>query len=141
MPMPMEHANITVRDVDREIEFLRVAFPHFRIRGEGKFTIDGLTLRWVHVGDDERYVCVNQGGPDCHDSEKMYKRVGINHVGYLVESLDAVRARLAGAGHKSAAVEEPPARRRVYVDDGQGITWEFLEYLSDDPAVRNDYSI
>lgn len=29
----------------------------------------------------------------------------------------------------------------MYVTDQDGIMWEFIQYLSDDPAVQNDNSL
>ncbi len=45
MAVRLEHANLTVRDIDGMIRFLQTAFPEFRVRGEGK-NRDG--SRWVH---------------------------------------------------------------------------------------------
>jgi hypothetical protein len=35
MATRLEHANISVRDIDGMIRFLQTAFPEFRVRGEG----------------------------------------------------------------------------------------------------------
>ncbi|MGK0396401.1 MAG: hypothetical protein ACJAYE_002422, partial [Candidatus Azotimanducaceae bacterium] len=35
MGMHLEHANITVKSIDLALEFLSVAFPDFRRRGQG----------------------------------------------------------------------------------------------------------
>ena len=34
-----------------------------------------------------------------------------------------------------------PHRKRVYFNDREGNDWEFVQYLSDDPADRNDYTL
>ena len=34
-----------------------------------------------------------------------------------------------------------PHRKRVYFHDAEGNDWEFVEYLSRDPAERNDYAL
>jgi hypothetical protein len=52
-------------------------------------------------------------------------------------------ARLSAAGFEPAdasALDSHPFRRRVYYIDGNGLDWEFVQYLSQDPAQRNDYS-
>jgi len=36
MAVRLEHANLTVRDIDGMIGFLQTAFPEFRVRGEDK---------------------------------------------------------------------------------------------------------
>ena len=45
----------------------------------------------------------------------------------------------AGFGH-NLLVDDHPARRRIYFYDPDGNDWEFIEYTSADPAMRNDYS-
>ena len=52
MGVRLEHANLIVRDVEGMIEFLRTAFPDFRIRGEGTSPLSG---RWVHIGTEDTY--------------------------------------------------------------------------------------
>ena len=56
MAVRLEHANLTVRDIDGMIRFLQTAFPEFRLRGEGK-NRDG--SRWVHVGTDQTYIALS----------------------------------------------------------------------------------
>jgi len=59
-----------------------------------------------------------------------------------VQSVDEMMARLQQQGYQPddvASLDSHPYRRRVYYLDGNGIEWEFIEYLSDDPAKRNDY--
>ena len=58
MAVRLEHANLTVRDINGMIRFLQTAFPEFRVRGEGK-SRDG--SRWVHVGTDETLHCSESG--------------------------------------------------------------------------------
>jgi len=56
MAVRLEHANLTVRDVEGAIRFLQTAFPEFRVRGEGQ-SQDG--SRWVHIGTDETYIATS----------------------------------------------------------------------------------
>ena len=56
MAVRLEHANLTVRDINGMIGFLQTAFPEFKVRGEGK-SRDG--SRWVHVGTDETYIALS----------------------------------------------------------------------------------
>ena len=57
MKVRLEHANLSVRDVEAMIRFLMTAFPDFRIRGEGT---NRNGIRWVHVGTHETYIVLNQ---------------------------------------------------------------------------------
>ena len=56
MVVRLEHANLTVRDIEGMIRFLQTAFPEFRVRGEG-ISQDG--SRWVHIGTQETYIALS----------------------------------------------------------------------------------
>lgn len=50
--------------------------------------------------------------------------------------------RMRKAGYREGASElAHPHRKRRYFFDTEDTEWEFVEYLSDDPAQRNDYSV
>ena len=67
---------------------------------------------------------------------------GTNHLGFEVDDVEAVRERLAAAGYEDSTVPNAhPHRRRVYFHDHDGNDWEFVQYLSDDPAKRHDYAL
>jgi len=136
----LEHANLAVHDVDAAIRFLTTAFPEFCIRAEGK-TWQG--RRWVHVGDDHSYLALNEAPEAPAEPWIPYGgKPGLNHLGYEVDDVEAVRGRLAAAGYRDSTVpNDHPHRRRVYFFDAEGNDWEFVEYRSADPAERNDYSL
>jgi catechol 2,3-dioxygenase-like lactoylglutathione lyase family enzyme len=136
----LEHANLLVRDVDETIRFLRTAFPEFRIRGEGKIWTG---TRWVHVGTDDCYLALNEATGEPAEVWVSYAgKPGTNHLGFEVADAEAVRARLRGAGYRDSTVpNDHPHRRRVYFYDAEGRDWEFVQYLSDDPAERHDYAL
>ncbi len=138
MSTRLEHANLAVRDVDAMLSFLQTAFPDFHIRGEGKTWQGG---RWIHIGSDETYIAVNEA-PDIPAEEWVPYggKPGTNHLGYVVEDVDALRARMLGAGYRDSTIPNShPHRRRVYFYDREGNDWEFVQYLSDNVAERNDY--
>ncbi len=140
MSTRLEHANLVVRDVEETLRFLQTAFPDFRIRGEGT-TLQG--ARWVHVGNDEAYVALQPASEEPAEPWVPYGgRPGTNHLGFEVDDAEAVRTRLAAAGYQDSTVPNAhPHRKRVYFHDAEGNDWEFVEYLSDDRARRNDYEI
>ncbi len=140
MSIRLDHANLAVRDVDEMIRFLQTAFPEFRIRGEGKAEHG---LRWVHGGTDETYIALNEAAEEPAESWAPYGgKPGLNHLGYEVDDSEGVRARLVAAGYRDSTVpNDHPHRKRVYFYDAEGNDWEFVEYLSDDPAERNGYDI
>lgn len=135
--MRLEHANLSVHDVDAIVRFLQTAFPEFQIRRDMTET-DG--TRWVHVGTGETYIALNEakGSPG-------HSRRGepLNHLAYEVADIDTLRARLHNAGYEenSRVPNAHPYRKRMYFYDPEGNEWEFVQYLSDDPAKRNDYTL
>ena len=140
MTMQLEHANLTVRDIDAMIRFLQNAFPEFRIRFDGSGE-DG--NRWVHIGTDETYIALNQAAEEPERPWKPYEGLpGVNHLGYMVDDVEAIRIRLISAGFVDSTVANAhPYRKRVYFYDPEGNDWEFVQYLSDDPAKKNDYEL
>lgn len=139
MTLRLEHANLTVRDPEVVIRFLRTALPDLRIRGEGR---GSRGARWVHLGTDGIYLALDEATADEAEPRAPYGgRPGLNHLGFEVDDAEAVRARLLAAGYRETTVpNRHPARRRIYFADPEGNDWEFVEYRTADPAERHDYS-
>jgi catechol 2,3-dioxygenase-like lactoylglutathione lyase family enzyme len=140
MALRLDHANLAVRDVDETIRFLQTALPEFGIRGEGK---TWTSARWVHLGTDEVYIALQQATAAAAEAWVPYEgKPGTNHLGFEVDDADALRARMRAAGyHDSSVPNAHPYRKRVYFRDREGNDWEFVQYLSGDPAQRNDYAL
>ncbi|MGS0727430.1 VOC family protein, partial [Shewanella sp. 0m-11] len=67
-------------------------------------------------------------------------QVGLAHFAYVTDDLDGVIERLKTSGHLvDKAGAEDPYRRNVYFIDPDGYEVEFVEYLTDIPAMRNQY--
>ena len=139
MAIRLEHANITVRKLEESVRFVSAAFPEFRIRREGEH--DG--RRWLHIGTDDTYIAFNEASREPAEKWVPYDRKpGVNHLGYEVDDVDALRIRLTEAGFEDSTYpNDHPYRKRVYFYDADGNDWEFVEYLSDDPGKRNDYEL
>ncbi len=139
MTVRLEHANLIVRDIDAAVRFVTAAFPDFRVRREGMHQ----GRRWLHVGTDDTYLALNQATAEPAEAWEPYSgKPGLNHLGYEVDDVEALRARLAQAGFEESTVPNShPHRRRVYFYDADGNDWEFVQYFSDDPAERNDYEL
>ena len=135
----MEHANLCVRHYDEAVRFISTAFPDFRIRHEG--TNSG--RRWMHIGTNDTYLALSEATAEATEPFTPYSgRPGVNHLGFVVDDADGIRERLAAAGFEDSTVPNNHRyRKRVYFYDADGNDWEFVEYLSDDPAKRNDYSL
>jgi len=132
--MRLEHANLSVHDIDAAIRFLRAAFPEFRIRRD---TTEADGTRWVHVGIDETYIALNQA------RKPRGTGAPLNHLAYEVEDVEAIRTRLRAAGYQEnmRVPNAHPYRKRLYFYDAEGNEWEFVQYLSNDPAKRHDYEL
>ncbi len=141
--MKMEHANITVKSIDEAMRFLGVAFPESGIRGEGHIHGNPNMGRWVHFGTDDFYVALQENSKHSPTQEVTYTNDGINHIGFVVEGMDALIERMKEEGYNlsaASALDDHPHRRRAYFFDGNGVEWEFVEYLSDKSEERNDYT-
>ena len=139
----LEHANISVTNLDQAVAFFRTAFPRFKVRGTGGIASDGTTPTWIHVGDDDTYVCLSLTRMAVEGERKRYTGPQVNHIGFVVEDGEDLRRRLVAAGYKQGSVPptEHPYRKRFYFHDPDGNEYEFVEYLSEDPRKRNDYEI
>lgn len=139
MAARLEHANLTVSNIDGLIRFLQTAFPEFRVRHDST-SPDG--RRWVHVGTDDTYVALNQARQGTGAQGAPAPGRPLNHLAYEVNDISALEARLRDAGFReSGTADVHPARRRVYFHDPDGHEWEFIEYLSADPRQRHDYQL
>lgn len=136
----LEHANLVVHDIDASLRFIRTALPEFRVRHDG---VDAQGVRWVHVGTDDSYLALTQNTREPAEPWRPYGGLpGVNHLGFEVGDVEAVRRRLLAAGYADSTVpNQHPHRRRVYFHDDDGNDWEFVEYLSADPAQRHDYRL
>lgn len=138
-PVWLEHLNVTVHDIDATTRFLLLAVPTWQVRGGGEMDWYGKTIRWQHVGDADFYLALQSGGEGEHPAWQSHQR-GLKHVGLVVPSVAAVVQRLAEAGHPlDHWGGATPARRSAYVVSPDGLQFEFVEYLTDDPALRNAY--
>lgn len=133
----LEHANLNVRDAAAMTRFITAAFPTYQIRGQG--TGPG-GRPWWHVGDDEQYLALTEVAATS-DRSPYDNSTGLNHLGYEVDNVDALEARLNAAGFEANLRDDShPARRRIYFFDPEGNDWEFVQYLASRRAERNDYS-
>lgn len=135
----LEHANLVVTAIEPTLAFLKAAFPGWRVRGEARDEFRGHPRRWVHFGDDESYVTLNDYGRG-GQRDLNGREPGLAHLGFIVEGLDEIVSRLKAAGYEpNFWGPDHPHRRNVYYIDDEGLEFEFVEYLSDDPAERNLY--
>ncbi len=125
----LEHVNITVSDPKRTAQMLIDLFD-WHIRWEGSAMAGaGYT---VHVGSDDTYVAVYSGAqPDQivpkRDASYM-TRGGLNHIGVVVDDLDAVEAKVIAMGLEPESHADYEPGRRFYFDDPDGVEIEVISY-------------
>ncbi len=138
----VEHSNIIVVDAEHTVNFLMSAIPEWRIRGKG--SIDnwfGKDVDWYHVGDDNTYITIQNGGEGVVGDWKEHW-TGIRHIGIVVSDVDDVIKRLSSAGFEiDHWGGEHPYRKSVYYFDKHNVEFEFIQYLSEDPLKKNDYKL
>jgi catechol 2,3-dioxygenase-like lactoylglutathione lyase family enzyme len=115
----------------------------FRIRTDRTDASGSPSSRWVHVGTDDTYLALTRSDHSPAEAWEPYSGLpGVNHLGYEVDDVDALRARMLAAGYEESTVPNAhPHRKRVYFMDPEGNDWEFVQYYSQNPAERNDYEI
>ncbi|WP_309621860.1 VOC family protein [Novosphingobium sp.] len=117
----LEHANITVSDPDRSSALLqKLCGWHERWRGPSQ--LGGWT---IHVGNDRDYLAVytneGRGGP-------YAKGAPLNHVGLVVDDLDAAERIVIEAGLEPMNHGDYEPGRRFYFFDWDGIEFEMVSY-------------
>lgn len=124
----IEHVNITVSDPKRMTNLLNALFG-WNIRWQGPSMLGGHT---VHVGNADDYIAV-YGHDDAaarrtkHDGGPQ-KGTPMNHIGIVVDDLDAVERKVIAAGLTPFSHGDYEPGRRFYFLDADGIEFEIISY-------------
>lgn len=117
----IEHANLTVSDISRSSAlFQKLLGWHERWRGPAR---DGGET--IHVGDETTYLALYT---DRQQHARYPKGQPLNHVGLLVDDLDAAEEVVIGAGLKPFNHDDYEPGRRFYFFDWDGIEFEIVSY-------------
>ena len=118
----LEHANITVSDPDRSAAFLaKLCGWHERWRGPS--LLGGWT---IHLGSDSEYIALYTPGEA--RKARFAKGAPLNHVGLLVDDLDAAEKVVEEAGLTPFSHADYEPGRRFYFFDWDGIEFEVVSY-------------
>lgn len=121
----LEHVNITVRNLDQTAALYCKLFD-WKIRWQGESIHKGTSL---HVGTENSYVALYSKG-DSERADDSYSHVGaINHIGVVVDDLDAVEARVKAAGLTPHSHGDYAPGRRFYFDDPDAVDVEVVCYV------------
>ena len=120
----LEHANITVSDVERTAAMLTELFG-WKVRWKGPAMSGGLT---AHVGDENQYLAIfSKGGLDqkgiTYDTPG-----GLNHIGVVVDDLDAMEEKVREMGFTPHNHADYEPGRRFYFSDHDDIEFELVSY-------------
>lgn len=120
----LEHVNFTVTDPKATAKMLCDIFG-WSIRWEGEALNNGYT---VHVGSDSSYLAVYSRG--VHDTpQNSYKtRAGLNHIGIVVDDLDAAETKIKSLGFETHSHADYEPGRRFYFYDADEIEFEVICY-------------
>ena len=135
----LEHANLVVNHIQPTLDFLLTAFPDWQIRGLGEMKWGDKPRNWLHVGNDDYYLTLNDGG-EGGNRDLSGHNVGLAHLGFVVNDIDEITTRLQKKGYQ-VDVEGPghPYRKNVYFVDPAGFQFEFIQYFSDQSNEKNLY--
>ncbi|MCY0096191.1 VOC family protein [Hoeflea ulvae] len=121
----LEHVNFTVADAPATARWLCDVFG-WKIRWQGPALNDGLTM---HVGNDDAYLAIYTPKAVRPSSGIQKDRVAsLNHVGIVVDDLDAVEAKIKALGYATHSHADYEPGRRFYFDDENGIEFEVVSY-------------
>jgi len=135
--LQLEHVNLVVDDIPAMIAFYQAAFPHWRIRTQGKGEWYGKPRNWVHFGDDYQYLALSDHG-EGSNRDLQGHQIGFAHFAFVTDNIDAVIKRLQNAGYAIAKDgADEPWRKNIYFVDPAGFEVEFVQYFSDILAERN----
>lgn len=120
----LEHVNVTVSDPQRTVDMFCDIFG-WKIRWKGDAKDGGTTY---HVGTDDSYVAVYSKGGTATVANSYEAPGSLNHIGVVVDDLDATEARVKKAGFTPHNHGDYEPGRRFYFDDADGIEIEVVAY-------------
>lgn len=120
----LEHANLTVSDPERSAALLE-KLCGWRERWRGSAQLGGWT---IHCGNEHTYVALWTDGKGTKDTKHFEKGVPLNHVGLMVDDLEAAEQVVQQAGLQPFNHADYEPGRRFYFFDWDHIEWEILSY-------------
>lgn len=120
----IEHVNVTVTDPDRTAALLHRLFG-WKERWRGPARDGG---RVIHVGTEEDYIAVFTERPGALPEDAFQKGRPLNHIGVVVDDLDACEARVKAEGIAPFNHADYDPGRRFYFFDPDGIEYEVVSY-------------
>ncbi|MEL6101329.1 MAG: VOC family protein [Pseudomonadota bacterium] len=121
----LEHVNITVSDNQATARMLSDVFG-WHIRWQGDAISGGHS---IHIGNDDQYLAIYTPPKTTEPAHSSYiQNGGLNHVGVVVDDIDATERRVTEAGFTPINHADYEPGRRFYFHDGDDIEWEVVSY-------------
>ena len=117
----MEHANLTVSDIERSSDLFQKLLG-WRERWRGEAMNGGET---IHVGNERCYLALYS---DRKAHDRFAKGAPLNHVGFIVDDLEAAERVVIEAGLEPFNHADYEPGRRFYFFDWDGIEFEMVSY-------------
>ena len=123
----LEHVNLTVTDAKATAQKLCDLFD-WKIRWEGG-SMDGEGYT-VHVGSNNHYLAIYSPISGIKNTAiRSYTQVGgLNHVGLVVDDIDAVESRVKAAGYTPGNHQDYEPGKRFYFHDEDDVEYEIVSY-------------
>ena len=121
----LEHVNFTATDPDALAALMCRLFG-WKVRWAGASIHGG---RSVHVGSDASYLAIfGPKAAPADGSDTYTHKNGLNHIGIVVDDLDAVEARVKAEGFTPNNHADYEPGRRFYFDGPDGVEFEVVSY-------------
>lgn len=121
----VEHVNVTVSDPQATANMLVELFG-WKIRWDGDGIYDGRT---IHVGSEHSYLALySKGSPNAAVPDSHSTLTGLNHIGIVVDDLDAAEAKIVAAGFQTFSHGDYEPGKRFYFHDHDRLEIEVISY-------------
>jgi len=121
----LEHINVTVSDPLATAALLVYLFD-WQIRWQGDAIQGGFS---VHVGGDASYLALySRSSNNKRSSDPHNQLLGLNHLGIVVDDLNAVEKKVFAAGLKTHSHADYEPGQRFYFEDNDGLEIEVISY-------------
>ena len=121
----LEHINFTVDDTKKTAAQLCELFG-WKVRWEGDSINGGYS---AHVGDDNSYVALYSPLKTTAPASTSYEiKGGMNHIGVVVEDLDAMEQKVKTMGFETHSHADYEPGRRFYFHNHDNIEFEVVSY-------------
>lgn len=121
----LEHVNLTVADPQKIAGILCRMFD-WNIRWEGTAKDAGFT---VHVGPENDYLALYRPPKMSGNSFSSYTSIkGLNHIGIVVDDIDAMEERVLNAGYKPKDHGDYEPGKRFYFNMEDALEIEIVSY-------------